>query len=341
MEQNKMIRTEHEVTVETLDKFLQAAGLARSLTEGEREQFVQICLAFGLNPFKKEIHASKYGNQMSIIVGYETYLKRAERTGLLDSWFVEVTGEINRQSLRQSSLEATITIKRKDRETPFKWSVLYSEYLQTTRDGQVTKFWAEKPVTMLKKVAISQGFRLCFPEDVGGLPYTAEEGDSLETTIEQIKEDKEIVAKTWKRIDEKVEEQYQEAIHGEPEEVEIIDEEKSFNEAKAAILDVETKEDLVTLWKSFPELQTNEEFISLIKERRAEIESGSEEEEPEEITEDLRSKNYGVDLARKLVRRCLTLEQLNQFVDQETRKSVLKIFEECRERFVQKSNLFE
>jgi hypothetical protein len=36
---------------------------------------------------------------------------------------------------------------------------------------------------MLRKVAICQGFRLCFSEELGGLPYSQEE-------IEDVKENK-------------------------------------------------------------------------------------------------------------------------------------------------------
>ena len=35
--------------------------------------------------------------------------------------------------------------------------------------------WSEKPRTMLKKVCIAQAFRLCFPVELGGMPYTADE----------------------------------------------------------------------------------------------------------------------------------------------------------------------
>ena len=37
------------------------------------------------------------------------------------------------------------------------------------------KNWAEMPEFMIKKVAIWQGFRLCFPSELWGLPYLAEE----------------------------------------------------------------------------------------------------------------------------------------------------------------------
>ena len=35
--------------------------------------------------------------------------------------------------------------------------------------------WGSKPRTMIKKVAIAQGFRLAFPVELGGIPYTADE----------------------------------------------------------------------------------------------------------------------------------------------------------------------
>lgn len=148
---------------------LQNLGLAKELTDGERNTYLQIAKAFNLNPFKREIHVSKYNGQMSIITGYEVYIKRAERSGLLDGWECTTDGKVE-----DNSLKAIITIYRKDRKYPFKHEVLYSEYVQKTNAGAVTKFW-QKAHTMIKKVAISQGFRLCFSDELGGMPYTKEE----------------------------------------------------------------------------------------------------------------------------------------------------------------------
>jgi hypothetical protein len=35
--------------------------------------------------------------------------------------------------------------------------------------------WENRPTFMTQKVAISQGFRLCFGDELGGMPYTVEE----------------------------------------------------------------------------------------------------------------------------------------------------------------------
>lgn len=156
-----------KVTDAELTLHLENLGLLKDLSAGEKNSYLQIAKAFNLNPFKREIHVSKYNGQMSIITGYEVYIKRAERTGQLDGWSVVTEGEI-------PNLKAIVTIHRKDRSHPFIWEALYSEYVQKTKEGAVTKFW-QKAHTMIKKVAISQGFRLCFSDELGGMPYTADE----------------------------------------------------------------------------------------------------------------------------------------------------------------------
>jgi len=104
------------------------------------------------------------------VTGYEVYLKRAERQKQLDGWEVETEG-----NLKDGGLKARITIYRKDWSRPLRHEIFFSEYCQHTKDGTPTKFWKEKPITMLKKVVIEQGFRLAFPDELAGMPYGEEE----------------------------------------------------------------------------------------------------------------------------------------------------------------------
>lgn len=172
---NEIIKQQYQplqlITDEELTQHLENMGLMKDLNQGEKNTYLQIAKAFNLNPFKREIYVSKYNGQMSIIVGYETYIKRAERSGMLDGWEVTTSGEV-----KDNSLKAIITIYRKDRSRPFVWEAKYSEYVQKTKEGAVNKFW-QKAETMIKKVAMAQGFRLCFNDELGGMPYTAEEVD--------------------------------------------------------------------------------------------------------------------------------------------------------------------
>jgi len=167
--------------VEKIKTYLQTMNLAANLSPQEVTQFIEIAQGFGLNPFKREIYASKYGNNFSVIVGFETYIKRAERSGLLSGWNVTTAGAI-----AEGNLKAIITIHRKDFQYPFVHEVEFNEYLQRTREGKPTKFWSEKPITMIKKVAIAQGFRLCFSDEIGGMPYTAEELPTQEQHVQAV-----------------------------------------------------------------------------------------------------------------------------------------------------------
>jgi len=165
------------ITDAELVNHLENLGLLKDLTKGEKDSYLQIAKAFNLNPFKREIHVSKYNGQMSIIVGYETYIKRAERSGMLDGWEVKTEGEV-KPVLQESTLKAIITIYRKDRTKPFIWEAKFSEYMQL-KDGRLNKFW-QKAETMIKKVAMAQGFRLCFNDELGGMPYSKEELETID-----------------------------------------------------------------------------------------------------------------------------------------------------------------
>lgn len=142
-------------------------NMGTKLPKQHATQFLELCQAYKLNPFKREIYAVSYGGKFNIIVGYEVYLKRAERTGKLNGWKC-ITNENN--------TKAKVTIYRKDWQYPFEHEVILSEVKQNS------PIWKTMPVFMMKKVCIEQGFRLCFPDEMGGMPY-GEEEVSYDTVI--------------------------------------------------------------------------------------------------------------------------------------------------------------
>jgi len=174
------ITTTEQVSDKVLIEYLDVMGIAPKLDEKEKLQFLNISKTFGLNPFKREIFCTVYGEgqykQFAIITGYEVYIKRAERSGQLDGWNATTSGTVE-----NGDLKATVTIFRKDRQHPFIWEVFYNECVQKTKAGAVTKFW-EKANFMTKKVGISQAFRLCFSDELGGMPYTSDEMPQQEIT---------------------------------------------------------------------------------------------------------------------------------------------------------------
>ena len=162
------------VDEKTIVEYLDTTGLTKSLLPKEKAMFVNMARLYGLNPFKREIYCTVYGEgqyrQCSIVTGYEVYLKRAERIGKLDGWQAQVTG-----SLQDGTLAATVTIWRKDWTHPFMHTAYYTECVQTKRTGEPNAIWRKMPSFMVRKVAIAQAFRLCFSDEFGGMPYTNDE----------------------------------------------------------------------------------------------------------------------------------------------------------------------
>ena len=193
---NDIQTTDNKAVAEAIDgrkirEYLDAFGLANDMNDREVKQFTEIAQAFQLNPFKREIYCIAYGQgekrRLSIITGYEVYLKRADRLGSLGGWraWTEGTCEVKtvekelpgrnggtyKKTIRvpRGDMKALVEIHRKDWTEPFRHEVYLEEY------AQANEMWADKPRTMLKKVAIAQAFRMAFPDEMGGMPYSREE----------------------------------------------------------------------------------------------------------------------------------------------------------------------
>ena len=161
-----------EITVAKIMEYLDSAGITAKLLDHEKKMFFNIAREFGLNPFKREIHIAAYGEgenrKLAIVTGYEVYLKRAENSGKLDGWNARIEGE-------GKDLKAVVEIYRKDQSHPFVHEAHYAECCQYNRDGRPNALWAKMPRFMTKKTAIGQAFRLCFPVELGGMPYEESE----------------------------------------------------------------------------------------------------------------------------------------------------------------------
>lgn len=174
------------LTKETIKKHL-----CPNATEQELIMGLEIAKMFNLNPLKREIYFVKYSDKLSdkmqVLVGYEVYLKRAERSGKYNG--LEITSEGN---VKDGTLKAIVKVYRKDWTHPLIHEAYYNEYVQCKtiwKDGmkageEPNKFWATKPITMIKKVAISQAFRMAFPDEFDGLPYTSDEVVDQERVID-------------------------------------------------------------------------------------------------------------------------------------------------------------
>lgn len=176
--EKSIIKVTESAAIELTPKTIKAY-INQYATDQEIALFLNQCAMFGLNPFKREIYLIKYSakDPATFVVGYEVYLKRAERS---DKWNGLESGTM----VEGENLKAWAKVYRKDWTAPLYHEVYLDEYIQYKDEWQdgaktgnkiPTKFWASKPRTMLKKVAISQAFRMAFPDEFAGMPYTAEE----------------------------------------------------------------------------------------------------------------------------------------------------------------------
>jgi phage recombination protein Bet len=138
-----------------------------NVPDAEIAKAIALAKRLGLDPIKREVHFVPYRGSLQLIVGYAEYIKRAERSGKLNGWNIE-TGRDD------IDLYAEISIYRKDWDHPLKWRVYLNEVKKDTPS------WKSMPLFMLRKVAIAQGFRLAFPEEVSELPYTEDEISTVE-----------------------------------------------------------------------------------------------------------------------------------------------------------------
>lgn len=196
---------QERITEAALREYLKAFGLMNDLTNDEATQFIKIASAYNLDPFKREVYCVPYGTgdrrRLSIITGYEVYLKRAERIGTLEGWKCWTEGEyqlsIERRTfykkggesypkdvkVAKGNLRAIVEIHKKGWSMPFVHEVFLDEYFKEN------DMWATMPKSMLKKVAIAQAFRLAFPDEMGGMPYTNDELPDEMTTMRNVTED--------------------------------------------------------------------------------------------------------------------------------------------------------
>nr|DAP05139.1 MAG TPA: RecT protein [Caudoviricetes sp.] len=160
-----------------------------AVTDQEVNYFVHLCRGQGLNPFLKEIYLIKFGQQpATFVVSKEAFLKRAEANSQYDgaeSGIIVMNGNgeiIERKGgffLKGSEqvVGGWAKVYRKDRKYPSDVQVTFEEYAGRTKDGNLNSNWANRPATMIKKVALVQALREAFPNDLNNLYTEEEQGD--------------------------------------------------------------------------------------------------------------------------------------------------------------------
>lgn len=165
-----------EFTGEEIDLVKQT--ICRGATDTELALFLQQCKRTGLDPFSRQIHAVKRWDAtagrevMSIQTGIDGFRLIAERTG---KYAGNDDPVFDREDAPHPN-KATVTVWKivDGLRVPFSRSARWSEFVQTKKGGEVTRFWSKMPYLMLGKVAEALALRAAFPQELSGL-YTSDE----------------------------------------------------------------------------------------------------------------------------------------------------------------------
>lgn len=149
-------------------------------TDKEVALFLQLCAAQRLNPWVRDVHLVKYGdNPAQMITGKEVFTKRANAHPDFEGYEAGITFVDNRGNVRQREGSAVYAAAGetlvggwcrcfvKGRK-PYFDEVALEEY----NTGK--SLWAKKPATMIRKVALVHCLREAFPDSFAGL-YSQEE----------------------------------------------------------------------------------------------------------------------------------------------------------------------
>jgi len=180
-------------------------------TDSDMQYCIAVAKSFNLNPILKQIFFverkakinGEWHSKIEPLAGRDSFLTLAHRSGKFagiksDCFLKDKPVFINGEWQNKKELVAIAQVYKKGHETPFEAEVRYDEYVQRTNDGRITKFWAEKPETMLKKVAESQALRKAF--DISGL-YSIDEN---EEDNEPIKDGQTKIAKPAQNLNDLV-----------------------------------------------------------------------------------------------------------------------------------------
>lgn len=191
------------LTANTVRNYL-VSGDKDRVTNQEVAMFINLCKFSGLNPWLKEAHCIKYGNEpATMVVGKEAFQKRAERNPEFDgceSGVIVIDHNVGEIEYRKGSFKLPdeviiggwAEVWRKDKAHSTRIEVSFDEYAGRRKDGSLNSQWGKKPGTMIRKVALVQALREAFPNNLGGL-YTAEEQGEIEPEITLVAEPVDVV----------------------------------------------------------------------------------------------------------------------------------------------------
>lgn len=153
----------------------------------ELEMFLVQAKRTGLDPFSRQIYASKIQGKLSIqatIDGFRVIASRSEKyQGQTTPLFCDSKGQWSEVWLGEGyPVAAKVGVYHSDFREPLYVVAKWDNYVPINKEKKVAYMWAKMPEVMLAKVAEALALRKAFPNDLGGL-YTTEEMEQAQPAI--------------------------------------------------------------------------------------------------------------------------------------------------------------
>lgn len=196
---NELTRTEQFTPdqIDLIKRTLLKTPDGSTASNDELKLFLYQCQRTQLDPFSKQIYSmfrwdtKQNRNVMTIGISIDGQRVISERSGkyrgMTPRYWCGADGDWKDVWLdTKPPAAAKVGIYVEGFQEPVWGVALWSEYVQTMRDGKPMAMWGKMPATMLAKCAESLARRSAMPQDLSGL-YTPEEMGQAENESETVK----------------------------------------------------------------------------------------------------------------------------------------------------------